>query len=36
MADAEQKAQVTRINVEQEILSQSLQYLDLNGEKEKI
>jgi len=36
MADAEQKAEITRVDREQEILSQSLISLDMNGEKEKI
>jgi hypothetical protein len=36
MQDAETKAQVDRMQVEQELIEQSLHEIDMNGEKEKI
>ena len=36
MQDAETKAQVDRMQVQQEIIEQSLHNIDMNGEKEKI
>ncbi len=35
MQDAETKAQVDRMQVEQELIEQSLHEIDMNGEKEK-
>lgn len=36
MADAETKAQVDRMQAEQEVIEQSMHDIDMNGEKEKI